>query len=506
MMVKRGAILHPFFLGLVLAVGAGAVWAFAVGWCLMVTTEVWHVDYVRESVTFMLDGTPLIQSYAGADWTTRSYRTLDGQPVAPEESPDRLGALWGCQLQGPELPRARLWLIPWRDRIRGTSDGGRPAQYWYFVHDGQLDGAGYFVGYDPQTKMSIGSIGRQGFRPGPLPPEERFAINGRRAGAYGRYEGVIRIEDSYPSGQEPRYYGYGYAEVPPGVIPDWVVHLIAGNELLEIDLRARSVRVVLESEGLISVDTVRRALAELPSEEDDSRRRLAIDLAVRLEDRVLIFDAQGEQHASFRLPDELRGHDFALYELSDATAIIRVDGPIGRPSRETHLTWIDQAGKVLRHEEVELQSSRHPLNSRAVQPWLTALAVPSPVAMAVEATVIWPLRHRREAEGGEYSAALARSLAEWWAPLLATCVVGAVLAWVCGRRQRQHGVAWSAVWIAFVFLGGVPGFLAYLFHRRWPVRLACPQCGEEAPRDRESCFACDTEFPEPEPKGIEVFA
>jgi hypothetical protein len=62
------------------------------------------------------------------------------------------------------------------------------------------------------------------------------------------------------------------------------------------------------------------------------------------------------------------------------------------------------------------------------------------------------------------------------------------------------------VWIAFVFLGGVPGFLAYLFHRRWTVRLACPQCGEEAPRDRESCFACDTDFPEPEPKGIEVFA
>ena len=42
-MVKRGAILQPLSLGLVLAVGAGIVWAAAVLWCLMVTEQVWRV-------------------------------------------------------------------------------------------------------------------------------------------------------------------------------------------------------------------------------------------------------------------------------------------------------------------------------------------------------------------------------------------------------------------------------------------------------------------------------
>ena len=78
-------------------------------------------------------------------------------------------------------------------------------------------------------------------------------------------------------------------------------------------------------------------------------------------------------------------------------------------------------------------------------------------------------------------AALARSLAAWWPPLLAVTLLAAVLAWYCWRRHRRYYQPASAVWFVFVLLTGVPGLVAYLFHRRWPVLEKCPACGQVVP-------------------------
>jgi hypothetical protein len=52
----------------------------------------------------------------------------------------------------------------------------------------------------------------------------------------------------------------------------------------------------------------------------------------------------------------------------------------------------------------------------------------------------------------------------------------------------------------------VPGYLAYRFHRTWPVLEDCPRCGEQSPRDRDRCSDCGATFPPPELKGLEIFA
>jgi ribosomal protein L32 len=90
--------------------------------------------------------------------------------------------------------------------------------------------------------------------------------------------------------------------------------------------------------------------------------------------------------------------------------------------------------------------------------------------------------------------------------LIVVTVLSAGLAIVVWRRQRRYGAAGTALWMIFVVLGGLPGLLAYRFHRRWPVLQACPACGETVPRDRDACAHCGAEFPSPAPKGIEVFA
>ena len=135
-----------------------------------------------------------------------------------------------------------------------------------------------------------------------------------------------------------------------------------------------------------------------------------------------------------------------------------------------------------------------------------ALAVPAPVVLAFLATVVEPLEHLEIGLEPNYSAALARSLAVWWPALLVVSLLSAALAWYCCRRHRRYYQPASGVWFVFVLLTGVPGLVAYLFHRRWPVLEKCPACGQDVPRDREACASCGAAFPAPEPKGCEVFA
>ena len=52
-----------------------------------------------------------------------------------------------------------------------------------------------------------------------------------------------------------------------------------------------------------------------------------------------------------------------------------------------------------------------------------------------------------------------------------------VFAWLCYRRQRQYGMPWTPAWVVFVFPFGLPGYIGYRTHRRWPTCLPCPSCG-----------------------------
>jgi predicted amidophosphoribosyltransferase len=62
------------------------------------------------------------------------------------------------------------------------------------------------------------------------------------------------------------------------------------------------------------------------------------------------------------------------------------------------------------------------------------------------------------------------------------------------------------VWVTFVLLLGLPGFLAYLIEHRRAKLETCSECGKVVPRDREACAACDAEFAAPARVGTEIFA
>jgi hypothetical protein len=239
----------------------------------------------------------------------------------------------------------------------------------------------------------------------------------------------------------------------------------------------------------------------------DDNEDYAFLTAVRERDRVVVFNLHEGKKEIFLLPDALLNRRFSAFILGPDQMLVDAfeqrgefwsGGPIVR------LFWFDRKGKVQREQEVKLTG------------WIPASpqTTARKASMAIPVTIVWlvglvlgaPLYLLQInyvadfAEGFSFVASIA------WPPLVAVIVIAAALAWWTLRLQRKYRRSGSAAWVVFVFLFGVPGFLAYLVEHRRAKLEACSQCDEIVPRDREVCAACDAEFAPPARIGTEIFA
>jgi hypothetical protein len=393
--------------------------------------------------------------------------------------------------------------LDWHDRLLGYTDRREPPILWYFVHTGQRYGRGYFVGYDSDTKSCVGYICQNGFRPDPPPDDDCFPVDARRLGFRDSHGAVSHHR--YLGGHEPYWYS-GSPRPTPGVIPSSTVHLITGDRLVAVDLHERTVKEVLDAPGLVSVSIGQRALAKLPPlDKPEGFSRASQSLLVRMKDRVVALDALTNERREHRIPSPLLARSWGFLELADGTALAVVTDPVVQESYGVSIWWFEPSGEVLRREDLQLRSSVR-RQSPAEMAWYLAVELPAPIATIVASTVFRPLQLVASGRASSYGDALAMTWSFAWIAVVLTSLLGVAVAWFCNRRQRAHGAPWTGVWLVFVFLMGVPGLVAYLTYRSWAARLACPSCGEPAPRDRPTCLACGNHFPDPATKGIEVFA
>ncbi|MGA2068235.1 MAG: hypothetical protein ABSG86_24900 [Thermoguttaceae bacterium] len=490
-MSKPQGILRPLGLALVLAIGFGAVLALAAEWGIKIWEGLRRQNRVSEGLVVRADGTPLIQRNTYDEYQTVTFRELEDGREVPRPKDN---SLVGASLAIPRRDRLMFPLIA-NARVRPFADGQGPPNLWYFVHDGARDGRGYFVGYDSRTKLCVGFIGRDGFRPDQPPAEQWFPMDGAKLAsgtAFSRFEMI-----GY-------WYGVYYGRENGEEFPAWKVEMISGAELLEVDLRKRSVRALMESADLVAVGVLETAAKSKAAGEEARPPRRPEKLAVRTTDRVLLFDATGKQYSAFPVPEEFRDRSIVLYELDAGTALVTASRLLPDRSRREELLWIDASGRVLGREGVPLGEGNAHYDQ--IEAWKAALVVSAPVVLAFLAMVPVPSDYLAQGLEPDYPAALARSLAAFWPALLGASLLAAALAWHCCRRHRRYYQPASGVWFVFVLLTGVPGLVAYLFHRGWPVLEKCPACGHNIPRDREACAKCGVAFPAPEPKGCEVFA
>jgi hypothetical protein len=464
-------------------------------WTIQSTRSRFVADYdnLQQTYVILSDGTPALRSWHTNNYEDMTQESLDGKKM---DVPKNQSVLQGAGLVGPwneeksddsSISESRIELL----------SVNRQSAYWYFVSEGKARDNGYFVGYDQRTNRQIGFIGLRGYSETELAQTDFFPVDRRRARNYPGNRYLARN-----NGLFLEYPNSDYSEFYPGYYPLWSESqkmFVSGDRLYKIDLEKRTVKTLLKSPDIVAINTAMDSPA-LQDMKDGNPYARSLLIALRTPDKIRTFDAEGKQLEEFAIPESLRAKPFVFYKLASDKAILR--SLVGNESEK--LQWIDAAGKIVREETIP-RLNRFIKSFTAGDCWEAAGACPVLLGQALFYGVS-PIGNAEDGEDYQYWSELKRSLAIGWLPLSAVVVLSALLAYFCYRWQRRYALPHTGLWVAFVFLCGVPGLLGYLFHRRWAVLDECPACKKKVPRDREGCASCGKDFPPPERKGIEVFA
>ncbi len=474
---------------LVVAVSVGVVWGMVAGWGIVVGGNL-ATPAVRtyEDVRISSQGVPLIATYSTGDFGEAQYRTLDGEPVTAA----RDTWLKGTQLLVPPRP-PRLFSRPvtWDQRLMSVSDAGRPPVGWYLIRDAEPHGHAYFAGYDAVSKRCVGYIGRDGFGPS-LPPRDQWFDVGTRPLAWGDVCGTGLLQFG---GGTLYQETSGYESLAP-----WLVFLIDGDQLLEIDLQGRTVQTLHEAPHMRSVGILPQLPAEVAAKPDNPR--VDNQLAIRTADRILILDPPTGAVREYALPESLRDETLRVFAVGGKRLLLVTTSWQGKSI--THFTWLAPDSDVADEKSVALAGSGS--GSRYMENSLAAAVMPVPAGWLLGVGVLVPVRAIQDYRQPTYAAALRSGLKDAWPGMLAVWALSAVLAWFALRAQRKYFRPHTAMWVAFVLLLGPAGLVAYWLEQRRATLETCGACGRVVPRDREGCAACGAEFPAPAAVGTEIFA
>ena len=429
----------------------------------------------REALMFLPDGTALIVC---ADPNGQpSYRDMQGNP-APQPDADRVNVdSLPAHYPSDSSP-------DWDKRIHSFTDGRSPGINWYLVTDGQLEGTGYFVGFDQVSKYCVGYLGTAGFRESSLSPEELFPVSGNSW-----WNGCVF------STQDGRGTGY-LAAGRPGLGSDVFV-IGRDDKVYQINLRNRSVFVPLEVHGLRSASMT--FSMEAPGQ-------VSCRLALRTDAEVLLYEMSDERSRllnRYPIPDDLRGKGIQFVRTDSNEAVMYWENSDTlATATDYQLYWVTPDGSQ-RQAAITLQGpSMRPLRTVA------AAIVPAPVVLA-PGVAIW--RSEDLVNLGRANSRLDvlwPAVADFWPALAITQALAAGLALLCYRREVRFraNAAERLLWPLFVLAFGLPGWIGYRYGRSWPMLESCPACSRNVPHDRGFCACCEAEFPPPELKGTEVFA
>jgi hypothetical protein len=488
MIARKFALLRQLAWAATLATGFATLWSALVLWLATSIQEAsqggrrhWPP---REDVVVKSDGTPLIQTTSAENYSVSTYRDLAGRAHAAPERSDLAPAVY---LTGQRpTPGFFSWRPGWAQRLKVFMDEREPTANWFFVHDGKMEGAGYFVGYERETNRRLGFIGLSGFRANPVPSDEWIPVRGALIMGISNWSSApLSIYFSGERGFQP----------DRGDLPPRLVYVPSGNHLREVDLSAHTVTTVfetpepIESPGIpaLSSWSVGHRMSEQP-------------ILVRTRQHIYALDRKHSVIRLFTIPAESDRGSLALwYEIGNGEAIADF---FSDPSRHT-VYRIANDGSIKDRFELTLQTGV-PATNNQTRAFLTALALPAPaILLAVDLAFVTEVDQEQS-----YPAAITALLKDSGPTLISIFALSSILAIMSWRWTRSFGLSRreQMTWVVFVLLFGLPACVGFLVNRRWPIRELCPNCHARSPRDRVACAECGTRFPDPALKGIEIFA
>jgi hypothetical protein len=492
-------LLRSLLVATTLAIGFGTIWAALAAWiCTAIDSAMQGADSDANSWEQLMvrsDGTPVIMRSRRDNLSNSTFHDLSGKPTEP---PNRDHQLTGYLLTGAHAPPGFFTdRLNWMQRLRIFINEQDPTILWYFVHDGQPAGAGYFVGYEQASNRRVGFIGLSGSRTSPVPPSEWIPVRGPVMEDFTQWSS---LPISIYSGS---MWGRGYRPVPRD-IPPHQVFVPSGNLLRLTDLANRTVTTVFEApEPIESI-----GIPSLADYAGTGPPQTEQPILVRTAWQILALNRRYQVTRTFDIPTEAgRQSAFTWYEFGNGQALAEIYRP-GMNRGDSGITRkpmyrIARDGTIEDRFEVVLHNGSPGLTER-MEGFLEAVVLPVPALLCVTELSIM----MGDDPSHRFGAALRNVIRDRWPSLLVVVVVALALAVLAQRRSRAFAFSRRAqiAWTAFVFLLGLPAYVGFRLHRRWPIRLLCPHCQSPAPRDRTACVECGERFPEPARKGIEIFA
>ncbi len=511
---RERSLTRRFCLAIVLAAGLNIVWGVGLAWAIMVISSVTQTDQPYVQILMEADGTP-VRVRRFADGRAPENTTLGGQPYPVNE---KTAWLQGANLS-IESPQGHLSVTrPVAPRIEGFTDG-RPAPVdWFFVQFRQTESFGYFVGYDRISQQRVGYLGRSGFQLAEPTVEQVFPISRIHDGSWGVSALIAPPGTSNGSTPQQSYVENAFdalseaspdlpAAAPVRKFPPATLYLVSRDRTYRIDLRARTVKSVLEAPDWLTSRSSRACASppRWPPRLAPPASDTALDqaLAVRQEGSVIVLDASGRQETVFRLPAELADRPFNFFQMSDRSGFAMPSRDDGKTSG-TDLLWFTKEGTITNRADKVLAAPSWRTSEQSTT-LLVTFAIPTPLtpvgaALSIPLTVDdeWGPRTYREAVWSEIPAMTPA--------LIVSAVLVAIALGLYVRRTARYGEQRRAAWIVLIALWGLPAYFGYVLARRRPAQLPCESCGEPAPRDRDACVHCGEEFAVPAPNGLEIFA
>lgn len=489
--MSKTSLFGSMLMAFVIAIGISSAWEAVANWVMQLADDGSRRGSINESISLTDKGEPLIvrSSYTGSyRYTTDEVLTLDGEPraVNPAELYGATSYLQGSDRWTPDYPPS------WWERLAAINDGGVPETYWYLVHDGRVPGKAYGVGFHSKTKLLVGHFSRRGFSQAFPPQEDWFDL------------GTARLREATTANsntQEPQWKSYE---------PYYV--LLAGGKLWLIDLPRREVKALTDCPGAYAIGTISKVV-ERPAAAAGENPLQAVStpeetsLVARNDDKLFVVDKKGGKPLTIPLPAKLSDAGLNTWQLANGQFLIHawwVHYP-PKPKRAPVLIWLDADGKVAKEQTLRMAEEVGYRSFPLPEVWRENIRDPVPLSK----TLLWIWATYYEAKAAKppsVAKGFATVFKRAWLASLVLYPLCIIPAWAAYRRQKRFGLPHAGAWAAFVYILGVPGWLAYRFHRAWPVKEECPNCRQPAPRDRDACTECGAVFPPPPLKGIEVFA
>jgi hypothetical protein len=473
--------LSVLFLALILTAAAQMLWSLAGGWLWDVRTRLVGGETVIENLYIQIDGTPVIRRYTVASRRVigrEEIFSLDGKRV--EKSMPANSA----RLAPPRDPAHPPEPLEWQNRISSYATGTKPAVFWYLIHDGRPNGLAYFEGFNVDTYLRKGYIGQNGERSDVPPADDRFAV----ASEY------MLANQSWPAGAEPwqalhRIYDQQNERK---------AYFVSATEAWEIDLENRKPHVLWRGKDAIDMAPILKLQRGLRYGEDDEKPHFVI----RTPDRIDVLADNYRVAYSVTIPEPARSATLEAFEFPEG-GLLLVTRYFRADLTRVPIYWVPKDGGPAKSHVVELKGHDTLPAPRVLWAGIGAL-LPAPLLYTAGIGIKAYSDVVDTGEASSLGEALSTEFAAAWPMLVVLVLINLGLAAWVYRRHQSLGQSSPFGWAIFVFLFGVAGLAGYWWHRRWPVRDACPSCRTVVPRDRETCLHCRREFPRPAPLSTEI--